>query len=77
MHITIDYCVVWNYLPKAASLAAAIQKAHPRAKVETRPGGRGDFLVKADSKTLWDKRRRDDDRFPDEREILSQLGKGW
>lgn len=43
--------------------------------METRPGGRGDFLVKADGKTLWDKRRRDDDRFPDDREILSQLAR--
>lgn len=58
----------------AASLAAAIGKAHPKATVETKPGGKGDFLVKADGKVLWDKRRRDDDRFPEPREILTQLG---
>jgi len=62
-------------LPKAASLAAAISKSHPKAKVETRPGGRGDFVVKADGKLLWDKRSRDDERFPDDREILAQLNK--
>jgi hypothetical protein len=29
--------------------------------------------VKADGKVLWDKRRRDDDRFPEHAEILQQL----
>ena len=47
----------------------------PSASVETKPGGRGDFVVKRDGKVLWDKRKRDDDRFPDDREILDQLGK--
>jgi predicted Rdx family selenoprotein len=56
-------------------LAAAIQRAHAKAKVETKPGGRGDFLVKADGRVLWDKRRRDDERFPEDGEILSQLAK--
>ena len=32
----------------------------------TKPGGKGDFLVTADGSVLWDKRRRDDDRFPTE-----------
>jgi hypothetical protein len=29
--------------------------------------------VKAGGKVLWDKRRRDDDRFPEPAEILQQL----
>lgn len=41
--------------------------------VEAKPGGRGDFLVKLDGKVLWDKRRRDDERFPADAEILAQL----
>lgn len=55
-------------------MAAAIQKAHPKAKVETKPGGRGDFLVKVDGRLLWDKARREE-RFPEDREILAQLPK--
>lgn len=43
--------------------------------MEARPGGRGDFVVKADGKLLWDKRKRNDDAFPEDREILNQLGK--
>lgn len=46
----------------------------PGAKVEKIPGGKGDFLVKAGPRLLWDKRGRDGDRFPEPREILSQLG---
>ena len=44
--------------------------------METKPGGRGDFVVKADGALLWDKKRRDGDRFPQHDEVLRQLGKG-
>lgn len=36
-------------------------------------GGKGDFVVTVDGELLWDKRRRDDGRFPEAKEILSQL----
>lgn len=39
----------------------------------TKPGGKGDFLVTADGKVLWDKRRREDNAFPAHAQILSQL----
>lgn len=42
--------------------------------MQTVPGGRGDFIVKADGKLLWDKKTTD--RFPEPREILSQLRAG-
>lgn len=60
-------------MPRATSLAVAIQKAHPKSKIDKKPGGRGDFIVKADGKLLWDKRKREDDRFPEPEEILSQI----
>lgn len=59
----------------AASLAAAISKAHPKAKVDATPGGKGDFVVKADGKLLWDKKRRADDAFPEPKQILDLLGR--
>jgi hypothetical protein len=37
------------------------------------PGGRGDFVVKADGRVLWDKRKRADDAFPEHAAILRQL----
>ena len=48
---------------------------HPQAKVTATPGGRGDFVVKADGKLLWDKQRRDGDEFPEHAQILAQLGR--
>jgi predicted Rdx family selenoprotein len=54
-------------------LAATVKSTHPKIDVETKPGGKGDFLVKLDGVVLWDKRRRDDSRFPEANEILSQL----
>jgi selT/selW/selH-like putative selenoprotein len=52
-----------------------MQKALPQAKIVQKPGGKGDFIVTVDGKQLWDKKRRSDDRFPEPREILGQLGK--
>lgn len=40
------------------------------------PGGRGDFVVKLGGQVLWDKRRRADDRFPEPKEILTQMPAG-
>ena len=42
--------------------------------METRPGGRGDFIVKLDGKVIWDKKQRDD-QFPEDQQILTQLPK--
>lgn len=39
------------------------------------PGGRGDFLVKANGKVVWDKRGRDG-RFPEPKEVLDRLPAG-
>ena len=40
--------------------------------MEILPGGKGDFLVKIDGRTIWDKRGRDGD-FPKHDHILSLL----
>ena len=37
-------------------------------------GGRGDFIVVADGRTLWDKKK-NGDAFPEETAILKLLGK--
>lgn len=57
----------------AAGLAAAIRTANPKATVTIKPGGKGDFIVNADGKLLWDKRRRDDGAFPEHDHILREL----
>ncbi|MGA1522673.1 MAG: Rdx family protein [Planctomycetota bacterium] len=53
-------------------MGAAIEGAFPESSVELKPGGRGDFVVTADGRTIYDKRRQGD-RFPSEGEILAAL----
>lgn len=60
----------------ATSLAAAIEAAHPHAVVDKQPGGKGDFIVTADGRELWNKRAHPEERFPENEEILSQLVAG-
>ena len=40
--------------------------------MDKKPGGRGDFIVIADGKLLWDKRNREG-RFPEPEEIVKLL----
>jgi selT/selW/selH-like putative selenoprotein len=53
-------------------LAAAISKAHPKATIDKKPGGRGDFRVTVDGKVVWDKNGKDRD-FPSPEQVLKQL----
>ena len=48
-----------------------MRKVHPKAQVETLPGGRGDFVVKVDGQLVWDKKGREG-RFPEPAEILAR-----
>jgi len=52
-------------------LSAAIRKAYPDARIDVVPGGRGDFTVIADGRTLWDKH--DTGEFPRESDIVAML----
>ena len=54
-------------------MATAIATAHPDAKVEKVPGSKGDFIVKVDSKEVWNKMAHPEQRFPEHSEILSLL----
>ena len=42
--------------------------------MQTKPGGRGDFIVAVDGRVLWDKRKTHEDKFPEPQAILKQLG---
>jgi len=56
-------------------LAAAIEAAHPGAKVELVKGGKGDFIVTrrdGERRELWNKRAKDGG-FPEHQQILEQL----
>ena len=66
MDFQIEYCVVWNYYPKAASLADYIKKEYG---VETKliESSGGVFEVTVNSQLIFSKKQLD--RFPDHGEI--------
>ena len=71
MKVSIQYCGVWNYYPKASSLKAEIEKSFPDIEVTLIEGSRGIFDVKADGQLIFSKYK--SGRFPDHDEILNKL----
>ena len=45
MEISIQYCVMWNYKPKAQSVRDEILETYPDAKVNLYGGDKGQFDV--------------------------------
>ena len=72
MRILITYCVPWNYLPQATSLAARIKKEFG---IESKliKGKNGVFDVVADENLIFSKH--EVGRFPDEEEVIKLLQK--
>ena len=66
MKISIEYCVQSNYKPRAASLAAQLQKTF-NAKSSLIKGGGGDFDVYVNSVLIFSKKK--EGRFPIEGEV--------
>ena len=71
MKIKIEYCVVWNYFPKAASLADAITNNIKEANIEFIKGSGGVFEVSKDDILIYSKARTGN--FPNEDEIIKKL----
>lgn len=69
-HLSIEYCVEWNYYPQAASLAAAIEKEFGIVPELIKSGG-GVFEVVADGKLIFSKKT--EFRFPENQEIIDVL----
>ncbi len=71
MKVTIEYCVVWNYYPKASSLKAELEKQFPDIKVELIESGGGVFEVVKDGELIFSKKQLG--RFPEHEEIFEKL----
>ncbi len=70
MEIHIKYCSVWNYQPRAAGLADAIEQE--TGIVPTlEPGSGGVYDISADGVLLYSKHQTG--CFPDNREILVKI----
>ena len=68
--MSIEYCVEWNYLPKAASLAEAVEAEFGVKPVLIKSGG-GVFEVEVDGDLVFSKKK--EFRFPQHQEIIDIL----
>ncbi len=74
MKVTIEYCAVWNYLPRASSLEAKLKKNFQGIDVQLISSGGGVFEVTLNDRLIFSKRSLD--RFPDDGEIEKLIEQG-
>ena len=72
MEVKIHYCNVWNYKPKAASLAEELQREF-NVNAELVPGSNGIFDVVIDGNLIFS--RASESRFPEQGEITGKIKK--
>lgn len=71
--VTIQFCMQWNYAPKAASFAEELF-THFRSQIEKMeliPASKGAFEVTINGQTIYSKL--DTGVFPDSDEIIKQM----
>ena len=71
MNISIEYCVVWDYEPRALSLGDELTNQFGNNIVVLKPGDRGAFEVYVDEQLIFSKLQLD--RFPNEGEIINLI----
>ena len=68
MNIRIEYCVVWNYKPRALSLRDDLSNKFGDI-IELKSGDRGAFEVFVNNQVIFSKLQTD--RFPEHEEIIA------
>ena len=74
MKVTIEYCAVWNYLPRASSLEAELKQTFQGIDVQLISSGGGVFEVTLNDRLIFSKRSLN--RFPDDGEIEKLIEQG-
>ncbi len=67
MKISIEYCAMWNYLPKASSLEVELKNNFPQADISLISSGGGVFEISLNGNLIFSKKALN--RFPDVGEI--------
>ena len=67
MNISIEYCAMWNYLPKASSLEVELKNNFPQADVSLISSGGGVFEISLNDNLIFSKKALN--RFPESGEI--------
>ena len=73
MNLSIEYCNVWNYLPRAASMATKLLEKYGDEinQLSLIPAGGGVYEVQKDGKLIFSKKSLD--RFPELDEIIALI----
>ena len=67
MKVSIEYCSMWNYLPRASSLEEELKSKFPDIETNLISSVGGVYEVSLDGNLIFSKKELK--RFPDEREI--------
>ena len=67
MKISIEYCAMWNYLPKASSLEVELKNNFPQADILLISSGGGVFEISLNGDLIFSKKALN--RFPESGEI--------
>ena len=67
MKISIEYCAMWNYLPKASSLEVELKNNFPQANISLISSGGGVFEISLNGNLIFSKKALN--RFPENGEI--------
>ena len=67
MNISIEYCAMWNYLPKASSLEVELKNNFPQANISLISSGGGVFEISLNGNLIFSKKALN--RFPEDGEI--------
>ena len=73
MSVSIKYCSVWNYFPKASSLESYLKNNIKDIRVDLISSGGGVFEVMLDKKLIFSKKSIG--RFPENSEIVDIIKK--
>ena len=74
MKISIEYCAMWNYLPKASSLEVELKNNFPQADISLISSGGGVFEISLNGNLIFSKKALN--RFPEDGEI-KKLVMSW
>ena len=67
MNISIEYCAMWNYLPKASSLEVELKNNFTQADISLISSGGGVFEISLNGNLIFSKKALN--RFPEDGEI--------
>ena len=67
MKISIEYCAMWNYLPKASSLEVELKNNFPQVDISLISSGGGVFEISLNGDLIFSKKALN--RFPEDGEI--------